>query len=74
MAGELLDRQPGTLAKARVVETATARTDDRVALRQQPLVGQVVQCRNQLAVRQIAGRAKHDQRLRWRRRERHDAP
>jgi len=71
VAGELLDRPAGALAEARVVEAASARADDRVVLGQQPLVGQVVECRKQLAAGQVAGRAKDDQRLGWRRGECH---
>ena len=64
VAGELLDRPAGALAEVLVVEAASARADDRVTLRQQALVGQVVERRKQLAARQIARRAEddHDQR------------
>jgi hypothetical protein len=73
VAGELLDPAAGPLAEVRVVEAAAARADDRVALRQQPLVGQVVEGREQLAARQIAGRAEDDDRLPWWRGEGHGA-
>jgi hypothetical protein len=69
VAGELVDRPDRALTEARVVETARARADDRAALRQQPLVGQVVERRKQLAAGQITGRAEDDHRLRRRRGE-----
>jgi hypothetical protein len=74
VAGEIFDRPAGALAEAGVVEAASARADDRVALRQQALVGQVVEGRKQLAAGQIAGRAEDDQRLGWRRGECHGNP
>jgi hypothetical protein len=70
VAGELLDSAADPLAKVRVVEAAPTRADDRVALRQETLVAEVVEGREQLAAGQIAGRAEDDERLRWRRRER----
>jgi hypothetical protein len=63
VAGELLDRPTGALAEAPVIEAASARADDRVALRHKAVVGQVVQRRKQLAAGQIAGRPEEDQSL-----------
>jgi hypothetical protein len=71
VARELLDPPANAVAEARVVEAASARTDDRIALRQQPLVGKVIQRRKQLPAGQIARRAKHNQRLRRRRDKSH---
>jgi hypothetical protein len=69
VAGELLDPGPGAFAEARVADLTSARTDDRAALGQRALVGQVVERRKQLTASQIARRAKDDQRLGWRRGE-----
>jgi hypothetical protein len=66
VTGELLDPPADALAKAFVGDAAPARADDRIALWQQTLVGEVVEGREQLAASQIAGRAEDDQRLRWR--------
>jgi hypothetical protein len=66
VAGELRDPAADALAKVRVVEAAPARAHDRIALRQEALVAEVVERREQLAARQIAGRSEHDERLGWR--------
>jgi hypothetical protein len=71
VARELLDPGPGAFAEVSVAELPSARTDDRIALRQQPLVGKVIQRRKQLPAGQITRRAKHNQRLRRRRDKSH---
>jgi hypothetical protein len=73
VAGEPLDPGPGVFVETRVADVTPARTDDRAALRQQALVGQVVERRKQLTASQIAGRAEDDQRLGWRRDKCHGA-
>jgi hypothetical protein len=54
MAGELLHSPAGALAELGIAELSSARADDRVALRQEALVGQVIERRKQLAASQIA--------------------
>ena len=60
--GETLDRLAGHVLEVLVLLAAARHPDQLEALRQRPLVGQVVERGEQFAVSQVAGRTEDDQR------------
>ena len=61
-AREALDRLPRHLPEVVVLLLATGHADHLESLRQRPFVGEVVERRQQLAVREVTGRAEDHER------------